>query len=91
MSTEKQELQKITASRGVVVVNDTDLLTRSFDAISVLESTVFTSLLVDGVDVLANYITTPANAVEAGALITAQGGQQFSGVELTSGSVIVIL
>jgi hypothetical protein len=51
---------------------------------------VFNAIKVAGSDVKATYITTPATAVKAGALITGQG-VLFSGVDLTSGSVNLIL
>jgi hypothetical protein len=52
---------------------------------------VFTSIKVAGSDVKATYIGTPATAVKAGAIIRAVNAQQFSGVKLTSGSVLLIL
>jgi hypothetical protein len=52
---------------------------------------VFTSIKVAGTDVKATYIAAPGTAVKAGTIIRAVNAQQFSGVKLTSGSVLLIL
>tara|TARA_R100001463_G_scaffold42850_4_gene89595 strand:+ start:3626 stop:3901 length:276 start_codon:yes stop_codon:yes gene_type:complete len=91
MSEETRRLQKISASRGVVIVNDTNAVSRTFDAVMALEDTVIASLTVGGTNVRANYITTPATAIKAGALITGHNGDTFDGITLTSGSVSIIL
>lgn len=83
-------IDKIVASRGTKLVNDTTEVTATIGGIFVLEDTVFTSIKVAGSDVKSTYITTPATAVKAGALITGVG-VNFSGVKLTSGSVNLIL
>jgi hypothetical protein len=83
-------LDKIVASRGTKIVNDTTELTATITGIFVLEDTIFNSIKVAGSDVKSTYISTAATAVKAGALITGQG-VNFSGVKLTSGSVNVIL
>jgi hypothetical protein len=88
---ELNELQKMTASKGSIVVNDTDEVTRPFSAVMVLEDTVFATLKIAGTDALADYVTTPATAVKAGAIIVPMDSKKFSGVDLTSGSVIIIL
>jgi len=86
-----EEFENIVSGRqGVTIVNDTTELTADIKAIYVLEDTVFASLKIAGVDVKATYISTPATAVKAGALIVPMGGADFSGVDLTSGSVAVI-
>ena len=84
-------LDQLVASRGVYIVNDATEVTKTITGIFVLEDTVFTTLKVAGADVLASYVSTPATAVKAGAYITTLDGQQFSGVDLTSGSVALIL
>jgi len=56
-----------------------------------LEDTVFASIKIGGVDVKGEYVTTPANAVKAGAIIRPTQNQVFSGVQLTSGSVAIVL
>lgn len=81
----------LVASQGTIVVNDTTEKTVTFDAIFVLEDTVFNSIKVAGVDIKAELITTPATAVKAGAMIRCTGARKFSAVDLTSGSVILIL
>lgn len=79
------------ANQGSFVLNNTTEKTATINAISVLEDTVFTSIKIAGTDVKATYIGTPATAVKAGAIIRATNAQQFSGVKLTSGSVLLIL
>jgi len=88
-----QTLEDIAGNRGVVIVNDTDEYTPAtgIDSIMVLEDTVFATLKIDGADVLSTYVTTPATAVRAGALIVPVAPAKFSAVDLTSGSVAVIL
>lgn len=81
----------LVASQGTVIVNDTNEKTITFDAIFVLEDTVFNSIKVAGVDIKAELITTPATAVKAGAMIRCTGARKFSAVDLTSGSVALIL
>lgn len=79
------------ALNGTKIVNDTTEVTQGFDAIVVLENTVFTSIKVAGVDVKSTYITTPATDVKAGAIIRPISGSRFSGVKLTSGSIAIVL
>jgi hypothetical protein len=81
----------LVASQGTVIVNDTNEKTITYDAIFVLEDTVFNSIKVAGVDIKAELITTPATAVKAGAMIRCTGARKFSAVDLTSGSVALIL
>lgn len=81
----------LVASQGTIVVNDTNEKTVTCDAIFVLEDTVFNSIKVAGVDIKADLISTPATAVKAGAMLRASGARKFSGVDLVSGSVVLIL
>jgi len=81
----------ISGLQGTKVVNDTTELTQNFDTIVTLEDTVFTSIKIEGIDVKGEYVTTPANAVKAGAIIRPTQNQVFSGVQLTSGSVAIVL
>ena len=81
----------LVASQGTIVVNDTTEKTVTFDAIFVLEDTVFNTIKVAGVDIKADIITTPGTAVKAGAMLRASGARKFSAVDLTSGSVVLIL
>jgi len=85
------EDQDMSAARGVLILNDTSTQPGSFDAIMVLEDTVFATIKTGGADVKDNYITTAATAVKAGALITAIGSTVFTEVSLTSGSVSLVL
>lgn len=79
------------AKKGTFVLNNTTEKTVNINAIVVLEDTVFSSIKIAGVDVKSTYIATPATAVKAGAIIRPTNAQQFSGVKLTSGSVILVL
>ena len=84
--------EEITAAlQGTKIVNDTDELTQDFDTIVVLEDTVFSSIKIGGSDVKSTYITTPATAVKAGAIIRPLTNQVFSGVQLTSGSIVIVI
>jgi hypothetical protein len=84
-------LDKLVANKGVYIVNDATEVTRAIDGIFVLEDTVFNAIKVAGADVKASYISTPATAVKAGAYIRPLNGVQFSGVDLVSGSVALII
>ena len=91
MSNTSNLLREVVADKGTYIVNDATEATKTADAIVVLEDTVFTSIKIGGVDAKSNYISTPATAVKAGAIITPTGNLQFSGLQLTSGSVALIL
>jgi hypothetical protein len=78
------------ALNGTKIINDTTEVIQKFDAIVVLEDTVFTSIKVAGVDVKATYITTPATAVKAGAIIRPISNGQFGAVKLASGSIMIV-
>jgi len=84
-------LATMSACQGTFIVNDRTEKTVSFDLLVCLEDTVISSLKFDGVDVKADYIMTPATALKAGTLIRAFDGQKFSGVQLDSGSVTLVL
>lgn len=79
------------AGQGTYILNDTTEFTGNFDAVVVLEDTVFTTIKIAGIDVKSSYIAAPATAVKAGAIIRPTSAQKFSGVELTSGSVAIVL
>ena len=85
------DLSVISASQGTFIVNDTTEKTILHDAIVVLEDTVFNSIKIGGVDVKSSYIAATGTAVKAGAIIRPINAQKFSGVKLTSGSVILVL
>ena len=79
------------ASQGTFIVNDTTEKEILHDAIVVLEDTVFASIKIAGVDVNAEYIGTPGTAVKAGAIIRPTDARKFSAVDMTSGSVYLVL
>tara|TARA_R110000851_G_scaffold73275_1_gene161717 strand:+ start:23 stop:295 length:273 start_codon:yes stop_codon:yes gene_type:complete len=84
---------ELIAINGVIVVNDTAENTTNADSYYVAEDTVIASIKINGLagDVKALYISDSATAVKGGVLITPQSGAYFSGITLTSGSVVVIL
>jgi len=78
---------------GVFYINDTDEATGQWSGFYVAEDSVIARLEVNevtGTDVKADYISTAATAVKAGTLITTIGGDYFSAITLTSGSVAAI-
>lgn len=79
------------AGQGTYILNDTTEFTGNFDAIVVLEDTVFTTIKIAGTDVKSSYIAATGTAVKAGAIIRPTSAQKFSGVQLTSGSVAIVL
>ena len=84
---------ELIAINGVIVVNDTAENTTHADSYYVAEDTVIASIKINGAatDVKSLYISDSAVAVKGGVLITPQSGAYFSGITLTSGSVVVIL
>lgn len=84
-------LGEIAGNMGTFVVNTTSEVTKKVDAIVVLEDTIFTSIKIAGTDVKSTYIQDASLAVKAGAIITPLADSQFSGVQLTSGSVVLVL
>ena len=83
-------LDRLVATKGTLIINDTAEVNLPIAGIFVLEDTVFNAIKVGGDNVKSSYISTPATAIKAGALITGMG-VLFSGVKLTSGSVSLIL
>ncbi len=84
-------LGEIAGNMGTFVVNTTSEVTKKVDAIVVLEDTIFTSIKIAGTDVKSTYIQDASLAIKAGAIITPLADNQFSGVQLTSGSVVLVL
>ena len=80
----------LSASQGTFMVNDGREKTINFDVIVVLSNTVFTSIKVGGVDIKDTLIADPTIALKAGAIIRVNEGQ-FSGIQLTSGQVALVL
>lgn len=81
----------LTAQQGTLIVNTTAEQTLNFDGIFILEDTIFSSIKLAGSDIKSQLITNPAIAVKAGAFIRPKDGKKFSGIQLTSGSVALIL
>lgn len=79
------------AGQGTYILNNTSTYTGNFDAIVVLQDTVFDSIKIANVEEKTNYIAAPATAVKAGAIIRPQSAKKFSSVKLTSGSVAIVL
>lgn len=82
----------ITAQAGTILVNDTNPYSGEFHALHALEDTIILALDDASGNIVDDYITTPANAVKAGAMITPFDRQKvFTGITLTSGSVVLVL
>lgn len=81
----------LSAAQGTFIVNSTDRISISCDAIVTLEDTVIGSLSIGEEDVTTDYIYEPTRAVKAGAILRPKNGAKFSQIELTSGSVILVL
>ena len=84
-------IDTIAAQQGTFIVNNTTEKTVNHQAIIVLEDTVFSSIKVAGTDAKSSYIAATGTAVKAGAIIRGINGVVFSGVTLTSGSVVLVL
>jgi hypothetical protein len=84
-------LGEIAGNLGTYVVNGTTEVTKTIDAIVVLEDTIFSSIKVAGTDVASTYIQNTAIAIKPGTIITPINDVQFSGLQLTSGSVVLVL
>lgn len=84
-------IDTIAAQAGTFIVNNTAEKTVNIQSIVVLEDTVFSSIKVSGSDVKSTYIAATGTAVKAGAIIRPLGANIFSGVQLTSGSVALVL
>lgn len=81
----------LSAAQGTYIVNTTSDVNISCDAIVCLEDTIFDVIQIDDIDVLSDYIQNKSIAVKAGAIIRPFNGKKFSGLTLTSGSVILVL
>jgi hypothetical protein len=84
-------LGEIAGNMGTYVVNGTAEVTKTIDAIVVLEDTIFSSIKVAGTDVKSTYIQNAVIAIKPGTIITPLNDVQFSGLQLTSGSVVLVL
>ena len=75
---------------STIVINDINTITGEFESIVVLEDTIFNSIEINGLNVTTRVISTPANIVRAGAIISWGQGQFFTSVKLASGSVLLV-
>lgn len=83
-------IEEMALQNGTYVVNDTTEFTASIDAIYVAEDSVFTSIKVGGGDRKGDYIASSGGTIKAGVIIAPIRGAKFSGVQLTSGSIVAI-
>lgn len=83
---------ELVANLGTFIANESNkTYTKNIDAIVVLEDTIFTSIFINEIDVKGDYLGIPDIAIKAGAIITPMNDAQFTGLELTSGSVALVL
>jgi hypothetical protein len=84
----------LSASNGTFVLNSTSVYNAfNFKAIVVLEDTVFASIkhTLNNTDVRSTYLGTVGGTVKAGAIIRPLDNKKFGSVQLTSGSVNIVL
>ena len=81
----------LSAAQGTYIVNGTDPVELLCDAIVALEDTIINTIFIGENNVTGDYIYDPSIAVKAGAIIRPLNGAKFSGVRLTSGSVILVI
>ena len=84
----------LTAAKGSYILNNTSTYSaNNVKAIVVLQDTVFSSFKHEGNagNVLSTYVAAPATAVKAGAIITPLENKKFTNIQLTSGSVALVL
>lgn len=88
-----EAIEEIALQSGTFVVNNTVEFTAStsIEGIYVAEDTVFTSIKVAGNDRISQYIADTGATIKAGVIIAPLRGSKFSGLQLTSGSVVAIL
>lgn len=86
-----QPLTILAAMQGSYIINDTTAWAGKCDAIYVLEDTVFETIKDSNSKYEDFYISTPATAVKAGALIRPLRDATFVKIKLTSGSVALVL
>jgi hypothetical protein len=93
----ENDLRIISGGAGSFVLNDTSEFTGNFDAIVVLEDTIISSIKIEDVDVTSEYIANASTAVKLGAIIRPKNPNsfevpnKFSSVQLSSGSVVIVL
>jgi len=86
-----QPLTILAAMQGSYIINDTTAWNGKCDAIYILEDTVFETMTDSNGESKDSYISTPATAVKAGALIRPLKDATFVQIKLTSGSVALVL
>jgi hypothetical protein len=84
-------IEELALQNGTVVINDATEFVLPMDAYYIAEETVIATLKINTVDMLSDYVTTPATPIKAGVIISPQRGDVFSSIQLTSGSVVGIL
>jgi len=82
---------KLVADNGTYIINDTSAWTGVCQGVYTLTDTVFSVLNDANSNDKADYISTAASAVPAGALISPKGAGSFTAITLTSGEVALIL
>jgi 7-keto-8-aminopelargonate synthetase-like enzyme len=92
----EEPLKIMAGTQGTYILNDTTAYVGTMDGFVTLEDTIISSILQDGNDVIASYISDPAGIVKAGAIIRPinDGGtgkvNKFDSIQLISGSVAII-
>lgn len=86
-----QPLYIMSALQGSYIINDNTAWSGKCDAVYVLEDTVIATLSDSKGGIVDDYISDPLTIVKAGALIRPINDAIFTSVELTSGSVALIL
>jgi hypothetical protein len=84
----------LTARQGSVVVNklDTTFIQNMYAVTSISDATIVTELLQDGVDVTEQYITSTADPMPRGGVITPIDIKKpFTSVQISAGAVCVTL
>ena len=85
-------IEEMALQNGTYVVNNyATEFTADIDAIYVAEDTVFTSIKILGSDVKSTYLADATATIKGGVIIAPVRGSKFSGLQLTSGSVVAIL
>lgn len=84
-------IEEMALQNGTYVVNNATEYTDDIDAIYVAEDTVFSSIKIEGSDVKSTYLADATATIKGGVIIAPVRGSKFSGVQLTSGSVVAIL
>tara|TARA_B100001057_G_scaffold71781_1_gene66000 strand:- start:770 stop:1051 length:282 start_codon:yes stop_codon:yes gene_type:complete len=84
-------IEEMALQNGTFVVNNATEYTADIDAIYVAEDSVFSSIKILGSDVKSTYLADATATIKGGVIIAPVRGSKFSGLQLTSGSVVAIL